>query len=161
MKIASILFTLVLFLSAGNAGAQMPLVLLDANAATSTDWTTAQSLLRAAVECRKPLVATNAVRAVFRMTNGNLNGDHRLPAALTVFGSLKVASISVFEGDEQVGRSYTVQLTNLTMAAVVRAANLKKDGQRYVRNVKGGHLEAGESQPGTIQLSCILGGYDD
>lgn len=73
----------------------------------------------------------------------------------------KVSSISVFEGDEQDGRSYTVQSTNLTMAALVRAANLKKDGQRYIRNVKGAHLEASESQPGTIQLSCILGGYDE
>ena len=96
--------------------------------------------------------------ATFGLTNRQLDGDHKLPEALTVFGSLKVASISIFNGDEEEGISYTVQPVSAKLAEVVKAAGLKKDGPRFVRKVKGGLLEASEPQPGTVQLACIRGG---
>ena len=95
---------------------------------------------------------------IFGLTNRQLDGDHKLPEALTVFGSLKVSAISIFHGDEEEGSSYTVQPVGAKMAEVVKAAGLKKDGPRYIRKVKGGLLEASEPQPGTIQLACIRGG---
>jgi hypothetical protein len=51
-----------------------------------------------------------SVLGTFGLTNRQLDGDHKLPEALTVFGSLKVSSISIFHGDEDEGSSsYTVQ----------------------------------------------------
>ena len=69
-----------------------------------------------------------------------------------------LSSISIFQGTEEEGSSYTVQPLGVKMAEVVKAAGLKKDGPRFVRKVKGGLLEASEPQPGTVQLACIRGG---
>ena len=161
MKTIRRLLTLVLTLSAGMASAQMAVALRDANQSTSADWVTAQPILRAAVECRKALEPVDAVRAVFRMTNANLNGDHQLPGVLTIFGSVTVEAISVFDGGDDEGASYTIQPKGMTMAALVKAARLKKDGPRYIRQVKGGLLEASEPQPGIVQLACIRGSGDE
>lgn len=149
-------------LLAGIANAQMPAALRDANAPGTDDWSKAAPVLRNALECRTSLPASKPVLSVFRLTNGNLNGDHKLPQELSIFGSIKVSTVSVFVGDEEEG-SYTVQPAGVTMDALVKAAGLKKDkhSPRYVRVVKGGLLEASEPQPGTVQLACIRGGGHD
>lgn len=147
-----------MLLAASLASAQMPAAQRDANAPAAGDWAKASAVLRAAIECREPLPPVASVLGTFGLTNRQLDGDHKLPEALTVFGSLKVTSISIFNGDEQEGISYTVQPVGAKMADVVKAASLKKDGPRYVRKVKGGLIEASEPQPGTVQLACIRGG---
>lgn len=158
MKATRTLTTSAMLLAASLASAQMPAALRDANAPAPGDWAKASAILRAAIECREPLPPVASVLGTFGLTNRQLDGDHKLPEALTVFGSLKVASISIFNGDEEEGISYTVQPVGAKMADVVKAAGLKKDGPRFVRKVKGGLLEASEPQPGSVQLACIRGG---
>jgi len=158
MRIIETLLTLALTCAAGLASAQMPAALRDANAPAAGDWAKASAVLRAAIECREALPPVASVLGTFGLTNRQLDGDHKLPEVLTVFGSLKVSAISIFHGDEDEGISYTVQPMGAKMADVVKAASLKKDGPRYVRKVKGGIIEASEPQPGTIQLACIRGG---
>lgn len=158
MKTTHTLIASALLLVATLVSAQMPAALRDANAPAAGDWAKASTILRAAIECRKPLPPVSSVLGIFGLTNRQLDGDHKLPEALTVFGSLKVSAISIFHGDEEEGSSYTVQPVGAKMAEVVKAAGLKKDGPRYIRKVKGGLLEASEPQPGTIQLACIRGG---
>lgn len=158
MKTTRTLIASALLLAASLASAQMPATLRDANVPASGDWAKASAILRAAIECREPLPPVASVLGTFGLTNRQLDGDHKLPEALTVFGSLKVASISIFNGDEEEGISYTVQPVGAKMADVVKAASLKKDGPRFIRRVKGGLLEASEPQPGTVQLACIRGG---
>lgn len=147
-----------LLLAATLASAQMPAALRDANAPAAGDWAKASAVLRAAIECREALPPVASVLGTFGLTNRQLDGDHELPQPLTVFGTLTVSAISIFHGDEDEGNSYTVRPQGVKMAAVVKAASLKKDGPRYVRKVKGGIIEASEPQPGTIQLACIRGG---
>jgi len=139
--------------------AQIPLPLAGANAASSADWKTATPILEAALECRQSLPHEDAIKAVFRLTNSNLNGTHTLPAPLTVFG-LKTLVVSIFEGAANEGSSYTTHLDSVALADVARAARLVKDanGPRYTRQLKNGMLEASEPQPGHVQLSCIHGG---
>lgn len=148
-----------LLLLAGIASAQMPATLRDANASGTDDWAKAAPIIRNALECRSSLPASKPVLSVFRLTNGNLNGDHKLPQELSIFGSIKISAVSVFVGDEE-GSSYTVQPVGVKMDDLAKAAGLKKDkhSSRYVRVVKGGLLEASEPQPGTVQLACIRGG---
>lgn len=147
-----------LLLAATLASAQMPAALRDANAPAAGDWAKASAVLRAAIECREALPSASSVLGIFGLTNRQLDGDHKLPEALTVFGTLKVSAISIFHGGEDEGISYTVQPQGVKMAEVVKAAGLKKDGPRFIRKVKGGIVEASEPQPGTIQLACIRGG---
>lgn len=158
MKATRTLIASGLLMAATLASAQMPVALRDANAPAAGDWAKASAVLRAAIECREALPPVASVLGTFGLTNRQLDGDHKLPEALTVFGSLKVASISIFNGDEEEGISYTVQPVGAKMAEVVKAASLKKDGPRFIRRVKGGLIEASEPQPGTVQLACIRGG---
>ncbi len=158
MKATRTLIASALLMAATLASAQMPVALRDANAPAAGDWAKASAVLRAAIECREALPPVASVLGTFGLTNRQLDGDHKLPEALTVFGSLKVASISIFNGDEEEGISYTVQPVGAKMAEVVKAASLKKDGPRFIRRVKGGLIEASEPQPGTVQLACIRGG---
>ena len=158
MKATRTLIASALLMAATLASAQMPAALRDANAPAPSDWAKASAVLRAAIECREALPPVASVLGTFGLTNRQLDGDHKLPEALTVFGSLKVASISIFNGDEEEGISYTVQPVGAKMAEVVKAASLKKDGPRFIRRVKGGLIEASEPQPGTVQLACIRGG---
>ena len=158
MKATRTLIASALLLAATLASAQMPAALRDANAPAAGDWAKASAVLRAAIECREALPPVASVLGTFGLTNRQLDGDHKLPEALTVFGTLKVSAISIFHGDEEEGSSYTVRPVAAKMADVVKAASLKKDGPRYVRKVKGGIIEASEPQPGTIQLACIRGG---
>ncbi|PHV00757.1 hypothetical protein [Iodobacter sp. BJB302] len=158
MKATRTLIASALLMAATLASAQMPVALRDANAPAAGDWAKASAVLRAAIECREALPPVASVLGTFGLTNRQLDGDHKLPEALTVFGSLKVASISIFNGDEEEGISYTVQPVGAKMAEVVKAASLKKDGPRFIRKVKGGLIEASEPQPGTVQLACIRGG---
>lgn len=161
MRIIETLLTLALTFAAGLASAQMPITLRDANAPAAGDWAKASTILRAAIECREPLPPVASVLGTFGLTNRQLDGDHKLPEVLTVFGSLKVSSISIFHGDEEEGSSYTVQPVGTKLAEVAKAAGLKKDGPRYVRKVKGGIVEASEPQPGSVQLACIReGGHE-
>ena len=51
-------------------------------------------------------------------------GDHQFPEALTVFGTLKVRAISVFNGTDDEGSSYTVQPVGAKLAEVAKAAGL-------------------------------------
>ena len=158
MKTTHTLIASALLLVATLVSAQMPAALRDANAPAAGDWAKASTILRAAIECRKPLPPVSSVLGIFGLTNRQLDGDHKLPEALTVFGSLKVSAISIFHGDEDEGSSYTVQPVGAKLADVAKAAVLKKDGPRFIRKVKGGLLEASEPQPGTVQLACIRGG---
>lgn len=159
MRAIKTLISLALTLAAGIASAQgMPVALRDANASTSDDWAKAAPLIKAAVECREPLVAAKPVLAVFRLTNDALDGDHTFPAPLTVFGTLKATGISIFQGTDDEGSSYTAKPQGVTLAQVVKAASLKKDGTRYVRKVRGGIIEASEPRPGEVQIACIRGG---
>ncbi|WP_298702095.1 hypothetical protein [uncultured Variovorax sp.] len=159
MRTIKPLISFALASAAWLANAQgMPPALMSANAASHSDWAQAAPLLRAAIECIANLPATPPVRAVFRTTNDVLSGDHALPAPLTVFGSLKVTSISVFAGDEGEGGSYTIKPEGATLAQAATAANLKRAGQRYIRRVRGGIIEASEPHPGEVQIACIRGG---
>ena len=158
MKTTRTLTASALLLVATLASAQMPAALRDANAPAPGDWAKASTILRNAIECREPLYSAKPVLSVFGLTNDSLDGDHKFPEALTVFGALKVSSISVFNGTDDEGSSYTVQPVGAKLAEVAKAAGLKKDGPRYVRKVKGGIVEASEPQPGTVQLACIRGG---
>lgn len=151
--------SIALSLAAGLASAQgMPVALRDANASTNDDWTQAAPLIKATVECRNPLLTAKPVLAVFRLTNDSLNGDHAFPAPLTVFGSLKATGISIFQGTDDEGSSYTVKPEGVTLAQAVKAASLKKDGPRFIRKVKDGIIEASEPRPGEVQIACIRGG---
>lgn len=153
------LLSLALTLAAGIASAQgMPVALRDANESTNDDWAQAAPLIKAAVECRNPLLTAKPVLAVFRLTNDSLDGDHAFPAPLTVFGSLKATGISIFQGTDDEGSSYTVKPEGVTLTQVVKAASLKKDGPRFIRKVKGGIIEASEPRPGEVQIACIRGG---
>ena len=98
-----------------------------------------------------------AVLSTFRLTNSSLDGDHNFPA-LTVFGSIKVTAVSVFQGTDADGSSYTVKPEGLTLAQVAKAADLKKNGNRYVRKVRDGVIEASEPRAGQVQLACIREG---
>ena len=110
------------------------------------------------MECRAPLFSAKPVLAVFRLTNDSLDGDHTFPAPLTVFGSLKATGISIFQGTDDEGSSYTVKPAGVTLAQVAKAASLKKDGPRYIRKVRDGIIEASEPRPGEVQIACIRGG---
>lgn len=158
MKATRPLIASALLMAATLASAQMPATLRDANAPAPSDWAKASAVLRAAIECREALPSASSVLGIFGLTNRQLDGDHELPQPLTVFGTLTVSAISIFHGDEDEGNSYTVRPQGVKMAAVVKAAGLKKDGPRYVRKVRGGLIEASEPQPGTVQLACIRGG---
>lgn len=142
------------------ASTQMPAPLLDIKAAASTDWTKAQTALRSAIECRSALNHTAAVQAVFHATNHVFDGNYAFPAPLMVFGTLKASNVWVFEGGNDVGSSYTVQLEGMKLEDVVKAAGLRKDplSQLFFRQIKDGHLEASELQPGVVQLACIHNG---
>lgn len=131
-----------------------------AEAATSMDWAKAQSAVRSAIECRSVLNHTAAVRAVFRAANNTFDGNYTFPEPLLVFGALKASDVWIFEGGDDVGGSYTVQLNGMKLTDVVKAAGLQKEShsQRFFRQVKGGHLEANELQPGVVQLACIRDG---
>lgn len=162
MKTTRILIASTLLLAATLASAQMPAALRDGNAPAAGDWAKASTILRAAIECRKPLPPITSVLGVFGLTNSQLNGDHTLPEALTVFGTLKVSAISIFHGNEEEGSSYTVQPVGAKLEDVVKAARLKKDGPRYIRLVRGGGLlEASEPRPGSVQIACIRGGINE
>ena len=159
MRAPKTLLSLALTLAAGIASAQaMPVALRDANASTADDWAKAAPIIKAAVECRDPLFSAKPVLAVFRLTNDSLDGDHTFPAPLTVFGSLKATGISIFQGTDDEGSSYSVKPVGVTLAQVVKAASLKKDGPRYVRKVRDGIIEASEPRPGEVQIACIRGG---
>ncbi|GAA5787244.1 hypothetical protein [Chitiniphilus shinanonensis] len=159
MRTPKTLLSLALTLAAGIASAQgMPVALRDANASTPDDWAKAAPLIKAAVECRDPLFSAKPVLAVFRLTNDSLDGDHTFPAPLTVFGSLKATGISIFQGTDDEGSSYTVKPAGVTLAQVVKAASLKKDGPRYIRKVRDGIIEASEPRTGEVQIACIRGG---
>lgn len=159
MRTPKTLLSLALTLAAGIASAQgMPVALRDANASTPDDWAKAAPIIRAAVECRDPLFSAKPVLAVFRLTNDSLDGDHTFSAPLTVFGSLKASGISIFQGTDEEGSSYTIKPAGVTLAQVVKAASLKKDGPRYIRKVRDGIIEASEPRPGEVQIACIRGG---
>ena len=159
MRTPKTLLSLALTLAAGIASAQgMPVALRDANASTPDDWAKAAPLIKAAVECRDPLFSAKPVLAVFRLTNDSLEGDHTFPAPLTVLGNLKATGISIFQGTDDEGSSYTVKPAGVTLAQVVKAASLKKDGPRYIRKVRDGIIEASEPRPGEVQIACIRGG---
>lgn len=159
MQTIKIILAIFLPLATCLAGAQgMPLPLQEANTSTLNDWAKAAPILRAAIECRAPLDANKSVLTVFRLTNETLDGEHSFPAGLTVFGSLTANGISIFQGTEAEGSSYTIRPAGVSLAKVVKAAALKKDGPRYVRKVKGGVIEASEPRPGEVQIACIRGG---
>lgn len=149
------LLSLTLAAATGLASAQgMPLALRDANAPAPADWAKAAPIIKAAIECRDPLFASPAVLSTFRLTNASLDGDHAFPE-LTVFGSVKVSSVSVFQGTDADGSSYTVKPQGMTLTQVAKAADLKKSGGRYVRKVRDGVIEASEPRAGQVQLACI------
>jgi len=132
----------------------------DVRTIPSGDWSRAMGPLRDAIECNTPLKATAAVRNVLRPPQGNLTADYTLPEPLTVFGSLKVTAVSIYdEGAE--GASFTIKPAGVKLADIARAARLKKDNGRYFRAVKGGHIEAGEPRKGEFALSCVSGEYGD
>ncbi len=158
MRSIKTVLSLALTLAAGIASAQgMPVTLRDANAATSADWSKAAPIIKAAIECRDPLFASPTVLSTFRLTNSSLDGDHTFPE-LTVFGSLKVTAVSVFNGTDSEGSSYTVKPQGVTLAQVAKAANLQRNGNRYVRKVKDGLIEASEPRAGQVQLACVREG---
>ena len=133
----------------------------DAKSQAIGDWSKAAPLLRAAIECREPLPSIKSLQSVLRQTNGSLTGDHVFPEPLTVFGTIKVKAVTIFQGTEDEGSSFTVKPDGLTVAEIAKAARLKKDSGRYVRMVKGGMIELNETRPGEINLNCVRGGASD
>lgn len=85
-------------------------------------------------------------------------GDvYQFPEPVTVFGTLKASSVQVFEGDPELGSSYTIRLPKMTLAEVAKAARLTKEkdkGGRYLRTVKGGGMIKLTTHM-DVQLSCI------
>ena len=92
MKTTRILIASTLLLAATLASAQMPAALRDGNAPAAGDWAKASTILRAAIECRKPLPPISSVQGVFGLTNSQLNGDHTLPEALMIEQATILAS---------------------------------------------------------------------
>jgi hypothetical protein len=147
------LLTLSAFLLAGAAHAQIN---PEVNIAAGDDWNRLKAPLRDAIECKAPLKATPAVRKALHVKD-SLTGDYKLPEPLTVYGTLKVTALSIFdEGDGVV--SYTVKPAGLTLAEIGKAGRLKKEkGGRYFRAIKGGHVEASEGVKGEPVISCGFG----
>jgi hypothetical protein len=117
------------------------------------DFAKAAPHLVAALECKKKLVYTDAVKAFVK--DPNSVEEIILPAPLTVFG-IKTAVISVTEDDSNGGGGYSAKFTGLTQKETAKAAGVNSKG--YKRQVKsGGMIEVGSATEGTSYIACIYG----
>lgn len=109
--------------------------------------------LIAALECRKKLVYTDAVKVFVK--DRNSFDPIVLPAPLTIFG-LKTSVITVTEDDQNGGGSYNATFAGVARKDLAKAAKVK--GPHYKRNVKGGGMiEVGAPNPQESYLACIYG----
>ena len=127
-------------------------------ASASGNWAKATPILRAAVECSKPaqpVIPQLEMLGIKPLAAGDV---YQFPEPVTVFGTLKASSVQVFEGDPEMGSSYTIRLPKMTLAEVAKAARLTKEkgnGGRYLRTVKGGGMIELSTNTDDVQLSCI------
>ncbi|RSZ56327.1 hypothetical protein HF313_22620 [Massilia atriviolacea] len=109
--------------------------------------------LVAALECRKKLVYTDAVKVFIK--DPNSFDEVVLPAPLTVFG-IKTSTINVTEDDQNGGGGYNARFTGLSQKDAARAARVKGPG--YKRHVKGGGMiEVGTTGNAASYIACIYG----
>ncbi|HEX8615757.1 MAG TPA: hypothetical protein VF800_31125 [Telluria sp.] len=109
--------------------------------------------LVAALECRKKLVYTDAVKAFVK--DPNSFDEITLPAPLTVFG-IKTTVITVTEDDQNGGGGYSAKFAGLSQKDAAKAAGVKS--KDYKRNVKGGGMiEVSSAVKGTSTIACIYG----
>lgn len=109
--------------------------------------------LIAALECKKKLVYTDAVKAFVK--DPNSFDKIVLPAPLSIFG-IKTSVITVTEDDQNGGGGYSAAFAGVAQKDVARAAKVK--GPHYKRHVKGGGmLEVGAPNPQESYLACIYG----
>ncbi|NHZ96072.1 hypothetical protein [Massilia sp. CCM 8734] len=124
-----------------------------ASAQTLADFAKAAPHLVAALECKKKLVYTDAVKVFVK--DPNSFDDIVLPAPLTVFG-IKTTLISVTEDDQNGGGGYNAKFVGMSQKDAARAAKVK--GPNYKRNVKGGGMiEVGAPGDGSAYIACIYG----
>jgi hypothetical protein len=117
------------------------------------DFEKAAPHLVAALECRKKLAYTEAVKAFIK--DPNSFDDVVLPAPLTVFG-LKTTIITVTEDDQNGGGGYSARFAGLSQKDAAKAAKVKGPG--FKRNVKGGGMiEVGAPTAGSAYIACIYG----
>lgn len=117
------------------------------------DFEKAAPHLVAALECRKKLVHTDAVKVFIK--DPNSFDDVVLPAPLTVFG-LKTTTITVTEDDQNGGGGYSAKFAGLSQKDAAKAAKVKGSG--FKRNVKGGGMiEVGAPTPGSAYIACLYG----
>lgn len=120
---------------------------------TLADFAKAAPHLAAALECRKKLVYTDAVKVFVK--DPNSFDDIALPAPLTVFG-IKTTVITVTEDDQNGGGGYNAKFAGMSQKDAARAAKVK--GPNYKRNVKGGGMiEVGAPGDGSAYIACIYG----
>lgn len=109
--------------------------------------------LIAALECKKKLVYTDAVKVFVK--DPNSFDEIILPAPLTVFG-IKTTAITVTEDDQNGGGGYSARFAGVSQKDAAKAAGVK--GKDYKRNVKGGGMiEVGSATKGTSTIACIYG----
>lgn len=120
---------------------------------TLADFAKAAPHLTAALECRKKLVYTDAVKVFVK--DPNSFDDIVLPAPLSVFG-IKTTVITVTEDDQNGGGGYNAKFPDLSQNDAAKAAKVK--GPHYKRNLKnGGMLEVGAPGDGSAYIACIYG----
>ena len=74
--------------------------------------------MRAAVECSRPAQPVIPQLEMLGIKQLAAGDAYQFPEPLTVFGTLKASSVQVFEGDPELGSSYTVRLPKMTIADV-------------------------------------------
>lgn len=152
LNIMCIAIGTISFVTVAMANAQAPA------APASGNWTKATPILRAAVECSKPaqpVIPQLEMLGIKPLAAGDV---YQFPEPVTVFGTLKASSVQVFEGDPELGSSYTIRLPQMAIVDVAKAARLTKEkgeGGRYLRTVKGGGMIELTTNMSEVQLSCV------
>ncbi|QKJ68260.1 hypothetical protein HQN60_15725 (plasmid) [Deefgea piscis] len=124
-------------------------------AASSDSITSVQN----AFECKQRLADTPAIRSALgnkeksELRETGLSGNYTLSQPIKVFG-YELHNVHISE-DADTGTSYSITLPKSELKKLAQTAKLKANDGSYYRAFKGGHIEAGNSAPGSIALSCI------
>ncbi len=128
-------------------------------------WDQAASELQAALECRKALQPSDAVRSALRTTNWRIAGRYALPKAVPVFG---IPSNHLFldDGVESGTRRYAAELRGESLESVARSAGLRQLAGELQRMTRFGRLTARRSKSGVVMecrapMQTRTGGHHD
>ncbi|MDM5175727.1 hypothetical protein F2P44_24020 [Massilia sp. CCM 8695] len=136
-----------------SAQAQQP----EATPQELADLESAAPNLVAAIECKRKLVYSDAVKAFVKDPNSFENII--LPAPVSIFG-LRTVVIGVTEDDGNGGGGYVAKFSNVSLKEVAKAARVKAPS--YKRVVKGGGMiEVGSEDNETVYITCVRGASDD